>query len=410
MIPMPQNLIDFEPLKIRWKIGDPKTMEEMQTAPALEPFAPQVLEFLGAVSRQLMTNRAAKAFPDVVTLGFWLRKSSLEQLRSRFVKGDLTGVALGRGICFHIAPSNVPVNYAYSLFTGLLCGNKNVVRIPSKDFEQVELINGAIRAALARLPQLKPYLCLVQYGHDLEVNRAFSALADVRVIWGGDNTIAEIRKAPLKPRATEVTFADRYSLAVLDAQTYLSSDQPEQIAQDFYNDTYLTDQNACTSPRIVAWVGENRKEAKARFWDQLYRLVREKYPLSGVQAVNKLTSGYLLAAVSQEGEVTRATCGDNLVVRMQVTRPTAALMDLKDNSGYFFEYDCRDIMELRDLCDDIRCQTISYLGDREMFRPLLASGIQGVDRIVPVGKTMDFDWIWDGYNLYERLTRAIAIE
>lgn len=407
---MQQNLIDFEPLKIQWKIGDPQTMREMQAAPALEPFAPQVLEFSEAVSKQLMTNREAKAFPDVVTLGFWLRKASLEQLRSRFVQEDPTRMVLGRGICFHIAPSNVPVNYAYSLFTGLLCGNKNVVRIPSKDFEQVNLINRAIREALARLPQLKPYLCLVQYGHDPEVNRAFSALADVRVIWGGDNTIAEIRKAPLKPRAAEVTFADRYSVAVLDAQAYLNVAHPEQVAQDFYNDTYLTDQNACTSPRMVVWMGENRKEAKAQFWDQLHRLVREKYPLSGVQAVNKLTSGYLLAAVSQEGEVTRTTCGDNLVVRMQVTRPSAALMGLKDNSGYFFEYDCGDILELRDLCDDTRCQTISYLGDREMFRPLLASGIQGVDRIVPVGKTMDFDWIWDGYNLFERLTRTVVIE
>ena len=66
-------------------------------------------------------------------------------------------------------------------------------------------------------------------------------------------------------------------------------------------------------------------------------------------------------------------------------------------------------MELKPICDDTHCQTVSYIGDRKMFLPLLEAGIRGVDRIVPIGKTMDFDLIWDGYNLYERLTRTISL-
>lgn len=103
------------------------------------------------------------------------------------------------------------------------------------------------------------------------------------------------------------------------------------------------------------------------------------------------------------------TVPDNLIVRVRISGIPDNLMELKDNSGYFFEYDCRDILELRSLCDDLRCQTIAYIGEREMFDPLLASGIKGVDRIVPVGQTMDFSFIWDGYNLYERMTRTIVI-
>jgi len=40
---------------------------------------------------------------------------------------------------------------------------------------------------------------------------------------------------------------------------------------------------------------------------------------------------------------------------------------------------------------------------------LVLSGIHGVDRIVPIGHTMDFDLVWDGYNLVERLTRNIQL-
>ena len=85
-----------------------------------------------------------------------------------------------------------------------------------------------------------------------------------------------------------------------------------------------------------------------------------------------------------------------------------SLVELKDNSGFFFEYDCDDLIELRPLCNDNRCQTVAYIGDVSMFDTLIKSGIRGIDRIVPLGQTMDFDLIWDGYNLYERLTRQIA--
>jgi len=61
------------------------------------------------------------------------------------------------------------------------------------------------------------------------------------------------------------------------------------------------------------------------------------------------------------------------------------------------------------MVDITRCQTVGVLGDSSMLKPLLDSGIKGVDRIVPIGHTMDFDFIWDGYNLFDELTRTVAI-
>jgi hypothetical protein len=83
------------------------------------------------------------------------------------------------------------------------------------------LINCAINKALENHENIKPYIALIKYGHSAETNRYLSSIADVRVIWGGDETIREIREFSLKPRATEITFADRYSLAVIDSDTYM---------------------------------------------------------------------------------------------------------------------------------------------------------------------------------------------
>lgn len=394
---------------VTYLVGSADIAAAMPSVPALPPFEGRVLDFLNDVAKTLMADREAKAYPDVVTFAFWIRSASTKKLKERFSRDD--GLfRLGRGVAFHIAPSNVPVNYAYSLTAGLLTGNANVVRVPSRDFAQVNIIDRAISGVLDRPEHadMKRRICLVRYGRDRAVNDAFSAIADTRIIWGGDATIAEVRKSPLPPRAGEVTFADRFSLAVIDAESYLARRDKGRIAERFYNDTYLTDQNACTSPRMVVWMGDRREEAKAVFWKELHGLAERKYTFQTIQGVNKLTSGYL-AAVSQEGVLVEPH-EDNLLVRVHVPKLTEDIMDLKDNSGYFFEYDCDNILELVPLCNDDRCQTVSYLGDREMFRPLLAAGVRGIDRIVPVGNTMDFDLVWDGYELVSRLTRAVAME
>lgn len=401
---MPQSLTE---LAMEYVIGSPDVLERMQKVPVKEAFDEGVIDFLNQVSKKLLANPEAKAFPDVVTFGFWIRKSSLVSMKERYANRREEGFFLGRGLAFHIAPSNVPVNYAYSLVSSLLCGNKNIVRIPSKDFEQVRIINDAFLTVLAEQEDMSHYIILVRYGHDEAVNKVLSSLCDVRIIWGGDETIESVRKAELKPRATEVTFADRYSLAVIDAEAYLRRDDKRRIAADFYNDTFLTDQNACTSPRAVVWVGEHKQEAKDAFWSYLHELVESKYQMSGVQAINKLTSGYLLAASGVGAK--KVKTDDNMISRVSVARLLPDLMKYKENSGFFLEYECDDILELAEFCNDTKCQTLSYMGEKEMFIPLIKSGLMGLDRIVPIGHTMDYDLDWDGYDLYERLTRKIKV-
>lgn len=392
--------------KVTFLVGNEEIVQGLYYICPKCPFDNSIIDFLDTLSKILMKSREAKAYPDVVTLGFWMRKSAVLTLKERFETHDLD-IKIGRGVAFHIAPSNVPVNYAYSLVTGLLTGNANIVRIPTKEFPQVFIINDAIKEALEIYPDMKPYICLVRYGKEQQVNDLFSSIADTRIIWGGDSTIAEIRKSPLAPRAGEITFADRYSLAVIDSEKYLEIDDKERFAEKFYNDTFLSDQNACTSPRLVVWIGGKKEEAKELFWKLEHDLVKKKYQLQPIMGINKLTSSYLIAAEKEDIRIEYSS--DNYIVRVNVPKAEPDLMRLKDNSGYFFEYDCDDILEIRDFCNNTHCQTIGYLGEKKNIMPLLKSGIRGVDRVVPIGKTMDFEFIWDGYNLVERLTRTIKV-
>lgn len=381
-------------------------IQALVEASVLVPFSEMAIDFLNEVSKKLLAEKETKQYPDIVTWAFWIRKASILTYKERFcgtVKEN--EVCLGRGTVFHIAPSNVPVNYAYSLTIGLLTGNKNIVRVSSKEFRQVELINQAINQVLKSYCEMIPYIMIVKYAHSKEISDYFSSLADIRVIWGGDATISEIRKSPLPARAREITFADRYSLTVIDSDYYLEKEDAKKIAQRFYNDTYMTDQNACTSPKIVIWTGTVICEAKRKFWDALYQLIERQYEIQSVQAVDKLARMYLAAS---ECECRQVKEFDNRLVRVELKKLQFSILKYLGNSGYFYEYDCNNIMELADIICD-KCQTIGYIGKKELIKPLLEAGLNGIDRVVPVGKTMDFDFIWDGYNLFTEMTRLIYL-
>lgn len=397
MIPMQQHFDG-----VIYALGSAEVEAQMANVPPLPIFSEEARAFLTALSARILRDAEAKAYPDVVTLGFWCRPASLRQMHSNYESKENR---LGRGIVFHIAPSNVAVNFAYSCLAAFLAGCASIVRLPSKDFPQVALLCRLFSETLADFPALVPYFLFVRYGHEQEVNAHYTQMAQTRVIWGGDATIGEIRCTPLSPRANEITFADRHSLAVLDADAYLAAADKERIAQDFYNDTYLSDQNACTAPHFIIWVGTEIAAAQEIFWRTLHELVRARYTLQAVQVVDKLTQVYRFGACFEARQIEMP---DNLITRVRAAQLTEGLAAYRAGSGFFIEYNAKELGEIRPLCG-LSCQTLSYYGvDRDaLLQVVLAMRPAGVDRIVPIGRTMDFALVWDGVDLIRTMSRVI---
>ena len=359
----------------------------------------------------LIADREARAYPDVVAFGFFCRRANLEAL-AREYEGAVSD-RLGRGLSFHIAPSNVPVNFAYSLAAGLLAGNACVVKASSRDFPQTRIIcrvmDLLLRGAHAALAN---HVCVVIYPRDRQdVTEMLSAQCDARIIWGGDETVRRVRMAPLAPRAVEVAFPDRYSLLAVDAKSVLALDGKAlaAAARGFYNDTYLTDQNACTSPRLVYWLGgrDAVTQAQARFWEAVRAYAAPRYPIEPVVAVDKLTAAFRAAAALPGAAI--APMPDNTVVRVQVSALTPDIDEHRCAGGFFVEYAAETLDSLIPVVKR-KYQTLSYLGlEPEALRRFVReNALWGVDRIAPVGHTMDFALTWDGYDLIRTLSRRIS--
>ena len=109
----------------------------------LRPFDKSVVEYLDQLSTILRKDQRIKDFPDVASFSFFCRKGNLSKIKKHYADSALN-LRKGRGLAFHICPSNVPVNFAFSFVAGLLAGNANLVRVPSKPFDQVQVILDAI--------------------------------------------------------------------------------------------------------------------------------------------------------------------------------------------------------------------------------------------------------------------------
>ena len=399
--------------KIDFLLGDKiESVEELLRIPSLEIFSEETLSFLSDISEFLLKDPETRNYPDVATFAFFCRKANLNNIKR--TKIDNLSYSIGKGIIFHITPGNVPVNFAYSLFAGLVTGNINIVKIPSKQFEQINIILKAIKTVLLQKKHNEIFsnrLYIIRYSKEDFATNFFSSFCDVRIIWGGDQTINEIRKFPISPKSTEITFSDRYSIAIINAENYLNSLKKINVAQDFYNDTYLFDQNACTSPHSIFWLGtmQKVKEAQETFWDALQKKLDEKkFDLQPIHAIDKLTT-FFSQSISI-GNIEKNDQISNAIWRVNNHSSNSNIHLFKCTSGYFNEI---IISSLKDISPFIsrKYQTIGYFGFsiEELRNWIKLDKPLGIDRIVPIGRTMDFSLIWDGYDLVKGLSRNIEI-
>jgi hypothetical protein len=385
----------------------------IESASATEPFGEEVLAFCADFSRRL--GRAAKGIPELAALAFWMRKSELVRLREQFSSLRTPETLLvPRGTVLHIPPANVDTIFIYSWLLSLLVGNKNVIRLSTRRSPTVDLILEVMADVLADEAHaaLREQTAFVRYGHQDEVTARLSAVCDVRVIWGGDATVRRIRATPLPPHATELTFPDRFSMAVIrtDAYLELASGRRDDVAESFFNDAYWFDQMGCSSPRIVHWVGgaEISREAAADFYARVRSVLgRRNYAVDTAVGIRKMTFGYQAVLDHPVNRVD--TYGNELtVVALRAVDPLDGDFP---GAGTFFD---TRLEQLTDLAPTIRRrdQTLSHFGfSAEELRALaVAVNGRGIDRMVPFGQALTFNRYWDGHDLLQSFSRRVFIQ
>lgn len=378
------------------------------------PFAAPVLDFLEALSHELHKRREElNPYPEIKAFGFWIRRTHMEEFKSRYRNGT---IRLGRGVTFHMAASNVPLLFAYSMVIGLLAGNSCAVRLSSRSQEQDRKLCEIIENLLKQqeFSFIKNRISIFSCDRENEVVKGWVKDCDGLIIWGGDEAIQSIRNMDLRPGGVQVMFPDRYSICILDLESVGKMEEEElsKLAYSFVKDTYAMDQNACSSPMYIIWNQKKKlKEAVAirKKWWKAVEKEAASYDLTPHKATKKYEALCRYAMTMEE--IVEIESYKNLVY-------TALLSDIPWNPeqyrgsfGLFFEYQGDYGSALKKLAVR-QLQTVTYYGipKKEITDYVINHHLYGVHRVVPLGDAMNMDLIWDGQDLIGMLSREISRE
>ena len=370
-------------------------------------FDKDTILFLNDLSKEVLNSSICKKFPDLVSFGFWCRRSNIRKIFNNY---SFFKNRMGRGTVLHITPSNVPTNFAYSMVFGLLSGNNNIIRLPSKNFIQVEVLCNILK----KLSKKRIYkiifkrLLLIKYDNSDLISSELSEIVEARIIWGGDNTVNKFKTFKTKPRCIDLAFANRYSISLIDSNKLikLSSKNLSALAKKFYNDTYTMDQFGCSSPSSVFWLGKNNL-AKKKFWFELSEIVNKEYDLD-LSGANKKISNLMNFTLNKNKRFKTNIKNFNLI---KLKSKKLSFDNFENiNFGTFFEIDLININHLKKYTSE-KLQTITYYGtDFKIIKKFIVNNkIKGIDRIVPIGRAFDLTPEWDGVDIISTLSRTIGI-
>jgi hypothetical protein len=389
------------------------TLEEFLTEPTIEVFNQTVVDFFAELSKELIHKKFFQ-YPGIVSLGFFCRRANLALEKNKHSPSQ-TDIRVGRGVTIHYTPSNMPMNFAYSLIAGLLSGNSCLIKLSKIETQEtaltISVLNNLLEIEKFKLMKNRIFLMRCD---STEINNDFLAeMADVRILWGSDKTINEIKMARLGAHAYDITFPNRYSLCMISSSAYLEASEKDKIASLFFNDTFAFDQNACSSPKAVIWVGDPiaTESAKTKFWEKLAGTIEtKKYESPEAFTVNKLTVASELCIQKIRPEIQMDP--KNGIIRATVPPDFFKISDhykYFSAGGMFVETSAESIDKIPEI-KNRKLQTITYFGfSTTEIKLLFESKKLNADRVVQFGNATTFELIWDGFDLISQMSKRLVI-
>jgi hypothetical protein len=182
-----------------------------------------------------------------------------------------------------------------------------------------------------------------------------------------------------------------------------------ELVKKIYNDAYTFDQMGCSSPQTIYFLGNesDNKGAIQKLQKDVEKYLFNKYEYD----INSLASMKLNRMVSDIiGGIINKHSGNNNFKLLAIGNEIDESILHGCGGGYFYYKEIEDIGAIYSLKRP-KVQTITYWGlsEREKEQLIDLSKGEGIDRIVPMGEALSFHYIWDGYNLFDELSRKVRI-
>lgn len=375
----------------------------------IQPFSPEVINFLDKVSKSLFS--LSRKDSSLAPLAFFLRRGHTTSLQKQFsVRLPKNCLAVPKGVVFHIPPTNVDTLFLYTLSISLLAGNANIVRISKNSGPSTEVLLQTLFQILKDEPLVSKLIAFIRFGRDDFLLNQLSSISDLRMIWGGDNTVKSIQQATNVSMPQDLVFPDRLSFAAICVESWgkLSEIEKNNLAEKLYNDSYWFDQMACSSPQQIIFVSKENQNAidcSTELLNLLDCIAEKRYSTVEGQAINKMVDIVKAYGLGAEAGVWISN-QTSAITGLQL----GEISQIRPGGGFFSIQICED---LTDIASQIsrKIQTLSVFGfsESQIRNLVIKVNGSGIDRIVPIGQALDFNVIWDGKDLLNEMHRLVNV-
>ena len=133
-----------------------------------------------------------------------------------------------------------------------------------------------------------------------------------------------------------------------------------KVIELFYNDIFLMDQNACSSPHIIIWLGSSKKKnTKNKIWKALEQHTRKKYIIDRITTIDKYTK--LCHTAIEINVPFKFKNNGNYIYRVSLKKIPINIDEFRGNCGFIYEYDVSNLDEIRHIINK-KYQPMTYFG------------------------------------------------
>lgn len=379
------------------------------------PFADELKKIVSSLGQEILRSPVLKADTGAVALAYWLRNANVERLQREYFNHhtlNASVITVPVGKVLHLTPANVDTIFLYSWALSFLCGNQNIVRVSSKPSHILQELISCVLRLMQVYPELADNNLFMTCEHNHNFLYRASSWCNHRVVWGGNEAIKMVRAIPMATHASERVFASKHSYAVFSIQSILESDTDDlaNLVTSFYNDVFAFNQKACSSPHTIFWVGANDlyRQAITRFEDALEAYIKNRGRESSLSdMVIRFSQACDLVAKVDGAQV-------NLHAGAFTSLVLTEFDELKERDlcgrGFFRHLHVEELMQICEFLGGSD-QTLTHYGfDHTSLQQLAVhAGMLGVDRLVAVGRALEFSPIWDGYDLISDFIRKVSL-
>lgn len=387
-----------------------------------------IIGLIGEVAKKWASDHKLMRIKDrgLLFLSSWCDEKHLRSVANLGLRGNIEYMnqflpfpdhdkhylkANARGLVCHWLAGNVQILGMFALVQSIISKNVNLLKVSSRDDGVFTDILNEFKGvtytsesgySITGDDLLKTISVIYFSRHADKLGKEMSKEADVRIAWGGRESVETVSAYPARFDSETVIFGPKLSFSVIAKEELNSLQEAKKLARKVSVDVSVFDQTGCASPHNL-YIEEGGEVSPEEFCEILsdsmtkteLQIPKPEMSPEQISQIHSIRGVYDFKGTFKGSEtMTWTILLDDLD---EIDKPVY--------SRVLFVHKVVSIMDSLRFIDE-NIQTIGIAAPTEKALAFATEATRrGVMRLPLIGRMLNFEMPWDGIFLFDRLVR-----